>query len=554
MLSRKAVAWLFVVVLAVFLLSEASSLYHFARSRIFLVRAENAPANTLAMFWALEAYRSDPDYFPAAELLADLNETAGNPQTLAWRLRAAQLRPDKTETHLKWAKAALVSGNSDMASYALGQIPEQDRNNAAYHSLMAGIAAKTGQRKKAELHFTEALRLDPTNTLYSINASVFALGSPDPAARKAARQNLQTLEESTLYGIDASRALVEDSLHHGEWNEAWQRSVRICRNEAAGIDDWLRQLNASGRLGPQPFQESLVKTKKWLKNHPRDIAIWMNWMRQRGKGAESLVWVQTLPAKEQDILPIRMATADIRVDNAQWEILTKELNKSDWKDFDFARRLFLVRSLRGRQSPESSAAWDAAWIKFRDNPLDLIMAAQLLNQWQWQDEVEQVWWRLSEISISYRQMAWDQLMKRFHREGNTQGLLLLAFKKLQAMPEDPVAKNNYAFLALLLRQDSKRAGDLALQVYQSYPHHPASVSTYAFFLYQEGRIKEGLQVIGGLTIEQRNDPGVALYEGLLLKADQKPSEAQACFAKASAGNLLPEERQWLNNGLENTAR
>jgi len=231
------------------------------------------------MFWALEAYRSDPDYFPAAELLADLNETAGNPQTLAWRLRAAQLRPDKTETQLKWAKAALVSGNSDMASYALGQIPEKDRNNAAYHSLMAGIAAKTGQRKKAELHFTEALRLDPTNTLYSINASVFALGSPDPAARKAARQNLQTLEESTLYGIDASRALVEDSLHHGEWNEAWQRSLRICRNEAAGIDDWLRQLNASGRLGPQPFQESLVKTKEWLKNHPRDIAIWMNWMR-----------------------------------------------------------------------------------------------------------------------------------------------------------------------------------------------------------------------------------------------------------------------------------
>jgi hypothetical protein len=85
--------------------------------------------------------------------------------------------------------------------------------------------------------------------------------------------------------------------------------------------------------------------------------------------------------------------------------------------------------------------------------------------------------------------------------------------------------------------------ELAREVYESAPDNPDYTSTYAFSLHLQKQDAEALKVIERLTPQQLQDPGIAGYYGLILKATGNPAKANAYFALTAKATLTPEEQK-----------
>jgi Flp pilus assembly protein TadD len=98
--------------------------------------------------------------------------------------------------------------------------------------------------------------------------------------------------------------------------------------------------------------------------------------------------------------------------------------------------------------------------------------------------------------------------------------------------------------ALLLDAQELKPYDLAREVYQQSPTNASYVSTYAFSLYLKGKNAEALKVMKTLKPQQLQDPAIAGYYGLILKATGDRARARTYLDWASSkAHLLPEEKK-----------
>jgi len=113
-----------------------------------------------------------------------------------------------------------------------------------------------------------------------------------------------------------------------------------------------------------------------------------------------------------------------------------------------------------------------------------------------------------------------------------------------------VLKNNLAATALLLKTNLTQACQLAAELYAQNTNEPPIVSTYAYALHLQGRDQEGLAALQKLKPPQLEQPSVALYYGVLLRAVGQTNEAARFLALAQIeSSLLPEEKQLLSGTM-----
>ncbi len=104
-------------------------------------------------------------------------------------------------------------------------------------------------------------------------------------------------------------------------------------------------------------------------------------------------------------------------------------------------------------------------------------------------------------------------------------------------------KNNLAMTALLLDTREFKPYDLAREVYQTSPTNASYVSTYAFSLYLQGKNAEALKVMRTLKPGELQEPSIAGYYGLILKATGDRARAKAYLDWTAKARLLPEEKK-----------
>ena len=97
--------------------------------------------------------------------------------------------------------------------------------------------------------------------------------------------------------------------------------------------------------------------------------------------------------------------------------------------------------------------------------------------------------------------------------------------------------------ALLLDAQELKPRDLALEVYQKAPTNSSYASTYAFSLHLQKKDAEALKVMQMLSSKALEDPSIAGYYGLILKATGNPDKAKVYLQWASKAKLLPEEKK-----------
>jgi hypothetical protein len=226
-----------------------------------------------------------------------------------------------------------------------------------------------------------------------------------------------------------------------------------------------------------------------------------------------------------------------------WRGLQSSIEQQNWAELEFVRHAFLSRALRGQELADSAKVeWELALKAANGQKGSLVMLLRLAAQWNWQSEGEDILWTIVN-RYPGEQWAIQSLSQAMYAGGRTRSLMQLFGQESKRVPSDLSMKNNLAMTALLLDAQELKPYDLAREVYQASPTNASFVSTYAFSLYLQGKNAEALKVIKTLKPGELQDPSIAGYYGLILKATGDRARARAYLDWTSKVHLLPEEKK-----------
>jgi len=139
------------------------------------------------------------------------------------------------------------------------------------------------------------------------------------------------------------------------------------------------------------------------------------------------------------------------------------------------------------------------------------------------------------------------LYQHYAKTADTQGLYRVLLRLAELDPANLKVQNNLAQISLLLNADVGRARQIAADLYRKEPSNAAYVSTYAFSLYVKGDANAAIKVMSNLRDDQRRDPSLAAYYGIMLAAAGEKGKAREYLQIGKAASLLPEEKTLIDH-------
>jgi hypothetical protein len=218
---------------------------------------------------------------------------------------------------------------------------------------------------------------------------------------------------------------------------------------------------------------------------------------------------------------------------------------------EFVRHAFLARALRGQELREAGTGeWGVALNLANNRKGELISLFRMAAAWDWHNEADELLWL---VVNRYPEEHWATpvLMQSLINGGRTRPLMQLFSLLSNRNPGDLEMKNNLAFTALLLDAQELKPNDIALMVYTKSPKSPAFAATYAYSLYLQKRYADALKVMQGFTENDLQNPAVAGYYGIILKAAGNGVKAKTYLRLALTIKLLPEEQAAFQQALIN---
>jgi predicted Zn-dependent protease len=256
-----------------------------------------------------------------------------------------------------------------------------------------------------------------------------------------------------------------------------------------------------------------------------------------------LSWLVTVSPAIVSTPPVAVLVSECRVAVGDWALLYSSLTNQNWAELDFLRHAFSMRALREqRLSAAAKAEWDQVLKAANGQRQSLIMLVRTLAQWKWNSEAEEVLWAIVN-RFPDETWAFQSLSKELLVNGRTRPLMTLLSQESKRFPADLSIKNNLASIALLLDASELKPYDLAREVYDRVPTNAAYASTYAYSLLLQQKPSDAFKVMQQLKPQQLDDPAIAGYYGLILKATGDTNKANTYLSWASRAKLLPEEQK-----------
>jgi predicted Zn-dependent protease len=482
-------------------------------------------------------------------LMAQLAENARSPSALIWRSRAMALEPHSNVDRLALAQTAMVFRDYAVATNALNGVDADGRNTANYQNLAGAVAAAANRLDEAELHFLEAARLEPSNETPQMNLAIVMLHGTNALAQAQAKASLERIAAAPGPGVprcEALRELVSDAARENQLARAEELSQTLVAQTNSVFRDRLLRLTVLKQGGSTDFAPELASVERGASRDPANIYELATWQMARQSASAALVWLQSLPEDTRTSQAAMLMTAECRMETGDWIGLQTSLEKQNWGDLDLVRHAFLTRTLR--QEGLNAAAkgqWAQALEDANGQKQGLVMLLRLAGQWNFAEEAQGILWTMVN-RYPEEQWAYDTLGKVLVAGGQTRPLMQLFSRQVARSPSDIATKNNLAMLALLLDAQEMKPNDLAEEVYQQAPGNSNYASTYAFSLYLRKRNTEALAVMRKLDAKDLENPEIAGYYGLILKANGQAAEARVYLDLAAKATLLPEERKLMN--------
>lgn len=512
-----------------------------AQARGFFERGDLMRANLRAR-QALGYNQDNPE---ATWVHAEIADRVRSPQALYWRQRAVFAAPFASN-RLALAAAALRSEEMPFptAARALAEIAPADTNAVNYQMIAGALAIRLSNLPAAQEHFQAALQLEPDNAAARMSLAVVRLQSNDPEAVKDSRTTLGLLSSEGKLGILPLRSLVAESFGRRDYDAAESISSQILTNSQASFSDSMLHLSILKAAGRTNFSDFLQHLRNSATNQPAWIGELAAWMNQSGYAAEARDWLAGVAERFPNQPMLRLALADSYVALKQWAELQEFAEGNRWQGLEHVRLAMVSYAVR-QQGVRNKLVWDRALSVASSSPAALNTLARMAENWGWLPETEETLWEAFE---KFPNTSWPSLS--LHRlllaKNDAAGFRRLFQAQARNNPKDPLARNNYAILSLLLGKDVEAACLEAQRLYAASPTNATFASTFAFALHLQGKTREGIEVLRTLQPEALAEPSVAVYYGILLAAAGEKQLAKTYLDKSEHAFLLPPERSLLD--------
>ncbi len=489
---------------------------------------------------ALQLNPANPD---AARAMAQIADLTGDRTAPDWWRKVLELEPHTTEDALALVRSALRVNDLATAEKTLTGLDEAAKQTAGYYAASGRLAEMKKNPVEAERLWAKASEVAPENTSYQFQLALIHLGMNDQAKRKSALAVLERLRMDPKQRAAATRTLLLDGVaHHEETQRMRLLASELQSYPEAQFSDRLLYLEILRQLRDPGFAEYLTKLEQDALSNPTDLASLLSWMSNNETAAAAVEFGKTLPVESAGKWPVPPALAEAYANLKDWAGLERLARNSEWPPFDFLRRAYLSRALRGQDKKlPAEQEWLAAQKEASTNPQALLMLARTVAAWGWEPEMVDLLWVLAK-SDGTKFEALQTLYQHYAKAGDTTGLYRALLRLVEALPNDLTLQNNLAQISLLLRADMDRARKVAAEIKNKEPRNGAYVSTYAFSLHTKGDVKGALQAMDQLSPDQLREPSVAAYYGVFLAAAGQKDKAREYLALAAQANLLPEEK------------
>jgi predicted Zn-dependent protease len=505
---------------------------------------------------AQQVLELDRDSLPAFQILAEATEKQNKVETVAWRSQIARLQPNRLESHLNLASAALRFGELDTARKALERVAPNDRDKSAYHVVAGWLARAQGDELGQQEHFAAALRQEPNNELYQFNLAVLQIKSGDKDKIDNARAMLTRLTQSTPFRTGALRALLNDAIDRADLAAADGFAQDLQMSPQVTFGDYLLCLNLYRKLDEKKFDVLLEKVKPVAARTPNDLTLLMDWMNNNGLASDVLKWMEKLPSNHTTNPPAAISIAEAFATVRNWSRLKRWTRGSTWDESEFLRLAYQAYAAKQMRQAGNDAEFDSLWRSADraagDEPQRELTLARLAMKWNLNTEAEQLWLRVAK-NPPMRREALDALTKIYRANNDLPNLYRTLQRLHEASPGEAAVTANYARLALLLDQNTREAQDLAKQAFNRAPEDTNCAVTYGFALYAAGRTPEAIDILKNIPPEQLHDPHAAVYMALLCADENLLDAAKDYIDTAKRGPIFAEEKKLLEEAVAKIA-
>lgn len=509
------------------------------QARLFLEKGDLERASLRAR----QALRANSENADAVGVVAEITERSQSPAALHWRTRAASLSPTPSNrlalarTALRLEQFPFPSANREMR-----ELSQAMSHNDAYLLTAGLLAVKMADLKTAEARFTEALAANPENAEARMSLAALRLQAGDGESRELARATLQSLSADGSAGLSPLRSLIAEAFNRKDYPVAERLSTQLLTNSSAAFSDGLLHAALLKASGSTNFPAFLRDLQNRSLQHPASVGALAAWMNQAGLAAESRTWLKDVLAKAPAQSLLRVALADTYVTLKDWPALEEWLANERWGMLEHLRLAMMALAIRNQEGGgiRYRPVWERAVSVASQHPSALNSLAEVTSSWGWQEETERVLWA---AATKFKQERWpiERLQQLYTAQKDTIGLRRVFQEIGKRDPGDTIARNNFASLSLLLQKDILAASAIAQELHRSNPTNAVFGATHAFALHVQGRTAEGLDVFASLPESRRQNPALAVYEGLLLAAAGQHQVAKPLLDLATNAFLLPEE-------------
>jgi tetratricopeptide (TPR) repeat protein len=494
-----------------------------------------------AVFALRKAILKAPQDPEGYRVMATVLERTGSPVAAQWWARVIETGGTNLQDQLRWAEAALRSGDYPVAARALGSLGDAARGVASYHKLSGVLAVALRNAAAAEKHFLAAIQLEPTNPAPQLNLAALRLVSTNRSVADTGRTTMQQLAGRPDVGREATRHLLGDAMRHDQNDRAVAYGRQLLAGTNVAFSDRILHLDALKAARSAELGQALLQVQQAAGTNAAQVFDLARWMFGAGQVRESLTWIRNRPPEIQRAYPVRLLTVECLVSLEDLNGLAAYLDSEPWGDQDYHRLLLQMRlhNIR-KETAAGSALWKRALRAASTDRDRLVQVLRLTKEWRLLPEYEEALSALIERSPR-ETWALVELATLYHAEGKTRQLQKLLARTLELAPTNAVIKNNLAMTSLLLDPRDARGPRLAREAYETATTNGQFAATYAFSLLRQDQPDQALAVLQKLDPRWLEEPAVGVYYGMVLQEAGRSQEAARYLALADKATLLPEE-------------
>jgi hypothetical protein len=483
-----------------------------------------------------------------------------SPMLLQVRERIHQLEPENLQAYFDCVESALICQKPQEARALLTRgAPTKARESAQFYHLLSVSYFITKDYPQADAANVQALRREPANKDFLANQACIRLCSPDPEVHQSARSALLAYLTDPDQGRTALQALLLDAaeLPPKEPEPAWLAGLlaegqKSLVPEDAHFPDYLSALR---RWRPKEFAPHLAEYLHAAIGEHANTLFAQRWLAAEHLYQEQLDFRPSLPPAIRDNGESLLYAAEAMFQLHQTDQLQSFLSEPVWAAYPAFARAWKERLRRGgipvaEDDPARVSSWHKVLNSADDVPDILFTLSRLTLDWGWTPEYEETLWQLSAGRSRLSQDALHELSAYYLAKGDTPDILRVLKRQLVLDPEDPVARNNFAYASFLLERESAAATKIAEELCHRYPESPAFAATRAFGLFKSGKIAAALQSLEHFPPERWRDTPQGVTYGFLLAANGDP-HALEFLKDATRWVHFPEERELI---AESTAK